>query len=87
MNPEQLIKELEHLAVKSGINLRYDKGDFEGGFCILKSDKLIMINKKLAPSKKASVLARALAEIGVEEMYLKPAVRQFIEDELVRSSK
>ncbi len=87
MTAEQIQKELEELADKSGITIRYEKGDFEGGFCVLKEERLIVINKKLAPPKKASVLAQGLAEVGIEEIYLKPAVREYIEDELARSVK
>lgn len=84
MTPEQMAKELESLAAGSNIGIRYEKGDFEGGFCVLKDERLIVVNKKLAPSKKASILAQGLAEIGIDEVYLKPAVREFIEDELAR---
>jgi hypothetical protein len=79
-----MAKELESLAAGSNIGIRYEKGDFEGGFCVLKDERLIVVNKKLAPSKKASILAQGLAEIGIDEVYLKPAVREFIEDELAR---
>jgi hypothetical protein len=84
MTPEQLLRELEELALQSSIAVRYEKGDFEGGFCVLKAERLIVVNKKLAPAKKASILAQGLAEIGIDELYLKPAVREFIEDELAR---
>jgi hypothetical protein len=87
MTPEQMTRELESLAASSGIGLRYEKGDFEGGFCILKEERLIVVNKKLAPPKKASILAQGLAEIGIDEVYLKPAVREFIEDELARAAR
>jgi hypothetical protein len=87
MTQEEIVKELEHLAVQCGIELRYEKGDFEGGYCILKAESIIVINKRLAPPRRASVLAQALAEVGIDEVYLKPAVREFIEDELVRSQK
>jgi hypothetical protein len=84
MTPEQLLRELEELALQSSIAVRYEKGDFEGGFCVLKAERLIVVNKKLAPAKKASILAQGLAEIGIDELYLKPAVREFLEDELAR---
>ncbi len=84
MTQEQILKELEQLATVSNIAVRYEKGDFEGGFCVLKAERLIVVNKKIAPARKASILAQGLAEIGIEEMYLKPAVREFIEDELAR---
>jgi hypothetical protein len=84
MTQEQILKELESLAANSGIAVRYEKGDFEGGFCVLKTERLIVVNKKLAPPKKASVLAQGLAEIGIEDRYLKPAIRDYIEEELAR---
>jgi len=82
-----MTKELEALAAKSSIGIRYEKGDFEGGFCVLKDERLIVVNKKLTPQRKASILAQGLAEIGIEEMYLKPVVREFIEDELAKLSR
>ena len=84
MTPEQLLKELELLASSSGITVRFEKGEFEGGFCVLRSERLILVNKKLNSARKASILAQGVAEIGIDEMYLKPAVREFIEDELAR---
>ena len=87
MTQEQIMNELEDLASKSGISIRYEKGDFEGGYCVLKAERLIVVNKKLAPPKRASILAQGLAEIGIDELYLKPAVREFIEDELARVSR
>jgi hypothetical protein len=87
MTQEQVLKELESLATSSGISVRYEKGDFEGGFCVLKAERLIVVNKKLAPSKRASVVAQGLAEMGIEERYLKPAIREFIEDELARLAR
>jgi hypothetical protein len=87
MTQEEIVKELESLATSSGISVRYEKGDFEGGFCVLKAERLIVVNKKLAAPKKSSVLAQGLAEIGIEERYLKPVIREFIEDELARLAR
>jgi hypothetical protein len=87
MTQDQLLKELEELAEKSSIALRYEKGDFDGGFCVLKAERIIVINKRLVPQKRTSILAQALAEVGIEEVYLKPAVREFIEDELAKVAR
>jgi hypothetical protein len=87
MTHEQILSELEHLAANCNIALRYEKGNFDGGFCVLKAERLIVINKRLAPSRRASVLAQGLAEVGIDEIYLKPAIREYIEDELARAAK
>ena len=86
MTNEQLIRELETLADKSGVVVRYEKGDFDGGYCILRAERMIVVNKRLTPPKRASIVAQALAEIGIEEVYLKPAVREFIEEELSKAA-
>ena len=87
MKHEELIAELEQLAAQLGIAVRYEKGDFEGGYCILRTDRILLINKRLMPNKKASVCALALNEIGIDNLFIKPVVREFIEDEVVRSLK
>jgi hypothetical protein len=87
MTHDQILTELEHLAASCRITIRYEKGDFDGGYCVLKAERLIVINKRLVPARRASVLARGLAEVGIDEIYLKPAVREYIEDELARVSK
>ena len=85
MNYLHIIQELEHLTQQLGIRIRYEKGDFEGGYCILKDQKVLVVNKRLHDVRKASVLAQALGEIGIETLYLKPIVREFIEDEWAKS--
>lgn len=87
MKHEEMIRELHEVAQQLGITVRYEKGDFEGGYCVLKDAKLLLINKRLMPPRKASVLALALREIGLDNVFLKPVVRQYIEDEAVRVAK
>jgi len=87
MTHEQILSELEHLASNCRISVRYEKGDFDGGYCVLKAERLIVINKRLALARRTSVLAQGLAEVGIDEIYLKPAVREYIEDELARVTK
>ena len=85
MKPEERLAELEQLARQLGATLRYEKGDFEGGCCILKAQKIILVNKKLAPQRKATVLAVALHELGLDAVFIKPVIREFIEDEVAKA--
>jgi hypothetical protein len=84
MRHEDLIEELQTVAAQLSVNIRYERGDFDGGYCILRDQRLLLVNRRLAPSRKASVLATALQEIGLDDVYLKPAVRAYIEDEVAR---
>lgn len=87
MKHEELITELTDLAKHLGVTIRYDKGDFEGGYCILKDQKVLLVNKRMTPHRKASILAIALNEIGLDNMFIKPALREYIEDEVTRAER
>jgi len=87
MKHEELIEELQNVATQLSVTIRYERGDFEGGYCILRDQRLLLINRRLMPSRKASVLATALREIGLDDVYLKPALRAYIEDEAARLSR
>jgi hypothetical protein len=83
-NEDTTLTELQELANCIGYNIRYEKGDFEGGNCLLKDQKLILINKKLDPKKKINVLSKNIKEIGIDDIYIKPALRDIIEEEIVK---
>jgi hypothetical protein len=84
MNYSHLVGELEKLAKQLGINIRYEKGDFEGGFCVLKEQKVVVVNKRLLDSRKASALALALNDYGVKLNDISDKLRLFIEDEAAK---
>ncbi len=85
MKHEEISQELHELAKQLGVNIRYEKGDFEGGYCTLKDEKMVLINKRLMPTRRAAVLAVALQEIGLDNIYIKPVLREFIEDEVAKA--
>lgn len=87
MKHEELINELQELARQLGVTVRYEKGDFEGGYCVLKESRLLLVNRRLMPARKAVVLALAMREIGLDNVFIKPAVRQYIEDEAARAAQ
>lgn len=87
MNYSQIFNELEELANQLQLKVRNEKGDFEGGYCILKDQKVLVINKRLTDSRKASAMALALSEYGIETTYIKPNLRAYIEDEVAKLPK
>ncbi|HLF14596.1 MAG TPA: hypothetical protein VI932_06890 [Bacteroidota bacterium] len=87
MNYSQLILDLESVAEQLGVRLRYEKGDFEGGFCVLREQKLLVVNKRLSEARKASSVAVGLAQYGIDESFIKPTLRRYIEDEAAKIFK
>lgn len=77
---ELLVTELKEIAQKLGVNVRFEKGDFKGGYCVVKENKIIIINKFAPTQKKAAILATALKELGIEDLYINPRIREIIEE-------
>jgi hypothetical protein len=87
MRHEELIQELTELARVLGVTIRYERGDFEGGYCILKEQRILLINRRLHPQRKAAVLATAMHEMGLDGTFVKPALREYIEDEVAKAAR
>jgi len=87
MKHEEIIQELQDLAAQLNVTIRYERGDFEGGYCVLKDRRILLVNRRLMPTRKASVLAMALQEIGLENVFLKPVLRAYIEDEAAKAAR
>jgi hypothetical protein len=77
---EDILQDLKALAAQLGASVRFEKGDFKGGYCILKESKVIVINKMTNLQKKVMILSAALKELGVDKIYLTPKIREIIDE-------
>ncbi|HZW38160.1 MAG TPA: hypothetical protein VFF33_02575 [Ignavibacteriaceae bacterium] len=77
---EEILQDLKELATQLGAEVRFEKGDFKGGYCLLKESKVIVINKMANHQRKAMILAMALKDLGIDEIYLTPKLREFIDE-------
>lgn len=77
---EEIIQDLKSIANQLGATVRFEKGDFKGGYCLLKESKVIVINKNANLQRKAVILSAALKELGVDDIYLNPKLRELIEE-------
>ena len=77
---EDILQELKSLSAQLGAEVRFEKGDFKGGYCILKESKVIVINKMANLQRKVMILSMALKELGIDQIYLAPKIREIIEE-------
>jgi hypothetical protein len=77
---EEVLQELKSIADQLGATVRFEKGDFKGGYCIIHDKKVIVINKMTNLQRKVMILSSALKELGIDEIYLTPRVREVIEE-------
>ncbi|HQO87590.1 MAG TPA: hypothetical protein PKX84_08060 [Bacteroidia bacterium] len=52
----QYLKKLEEHLQENGYDVRYEKGNFKNGYCLLESKKLVMVNKFSAMETRCSAL-------------------------------
>lgn len=81
MKTKELFEELLDISKKVGITVRRDEGNFNSAYCILNEEKLILLNRRAPLEIKTSVLARLLKNADLEGVFVKPAVRDFIDGE------
>lgn len=84
MKQEDIVGELESLVSSLGLELRYEKGDFKGGDCILYDQNLVVMNKKNSPTQQITLLSRVVGLYGGDDLYMKPFIRQIVDDEMAR---
>lgn len=77
---EDVLQDLKALAAELGATVRFEKGDFKGGYCLLKDSKVIVINKMANMQRKVMILSSALKELGIDQVYLTPKLREIIDE-------
>ena len=85
MDEAVAIDHLEALAHKLGVLVRYEHLDTEtafpsGGLCRIRDKHIIIVNARAAPAEKVKTLTSALRRFDLSEIYLKPAIRDLLED-------
>ena len=78
---ELLIQELIELINQTGYEVRIEKGSFKGGFCLLRESKVLLINKNLEQDKKINFILKNLSEIGTDEIFIKPNIREMLDNQ------
>ncbi len=79
MSDAELLEELEGVMQQLGIELRLEKGEFNGGLCRIGGRPVFLLNRKLAPSSRLRILCRHLSRLDLSTVYLLPAVRDRLE--------
>ncbi|NUO80536.1 hypothetical protein HUU05_10700 [candidate division KSB1 bacterium] len=80
MKEEEILSGLEKILESLGIELRYEKGDFSGGYCVLKEKPMMIVQSTLSEAQKIKALARELAQMDLQNVFIVPALREVIDE-------
>jgi len=75
---------LEDAARRMGLEVKYgdlrdDELTIRSGVCQLRQRAFLVVDKRLGQKERAAVIARELARMDLEAVYLPPAARELIE--------
>lgn len=84
MKPEEMYNHLKELAERLNIivseqNLRKSGVNVQSGFCIVKNQKLFILDKTKSTYEKNVMIASFLSKTINDDIYIMPAVRDFIQ--------
>ncbi|MHC4122844.1 MAG: hypothetical protein ACYSSI_04660 [Planctomycetota bacterium] len=82
MNTQQILEELLGLLEVEGIKVRREPlGGGGGGFCAIKGERTFFVDTQSTATETAVLCAKAITKVAdVENIYLRPEIRQFIEN-------
>ena len=79
MNHPQLVQALTDAVERLGVRVRRERGPFQSGLCTLDGETVVVLNRLHPPEAHLAALAEALRTLPVDEVYLRPAVRDALE--------
>ncbi|MBK8548662.1 MAG: hypothetical protein IPL63_15305 [Saprospiraceae bacterium] len=66
------LEKLEDLLEKIGYKVRYEKGNFNSGYCIVESTKIIVVNKFYNVEGRVMALLDILSSLEIDDNNLDP---------------
>jgi hypothetical protein len=83
MTHEELLIQLEELASRLNIEVRYESARSEdpatfGGYCRNGERHIIITHSKASTRRKIDVFTEALSHFDIDDLYLRPALRDHL---------
>ena len=79
------LKKIEGILSEAGYIVRYEKGTFNPGYCILKDKKVIVVNKYFDTESRINTLLDILPQIEVNEEALSEDSKAFLDKNLQKT--
>ncbi len=85
VNDDLLLSQLEEVADRLGITIRYEtltlaESSSPGGLCRIEGEYVLILDPQAPLGEKVQVLIKALKGFPIDDIYVKPAIRDLIEE-------
>lgn len=79
MDNQAMLEHLEELAKRIGIRVRYESAAGRVGLCVLRGERVAVIDSNLRVPDRVAALASVLAGEELNGVYVAPAVRKLLD--------
>ena len=62
---QNTLDKIERIAEESGYVIRYERGTFQSGYCILQEKKVVVLNKFLQTEGRINTMADLLPQLNI----------------------
>ena len=73
------LEKAERILDEAGYVVRYERGSFQSGYCILEQRKVVVLNKFLQIEGRINTLLDIIPQLNVEPALLTPDARKMYE--------
>lgn len=87
MEPEELLSELQDVAEKLQVTVRFESTGGRVGRCLLHGQALVLVDKYLPLRDKIEGLAQVLADLDYDAIYMPELVRNLLHSRRKRSKQ
>ena len=71
------LEKIEQFLEEAGYSVRYEKGNFQSGSCVLESKKMIIVNRFFETEGRIIALLDIIHQLPLDEAILNPAALEF----------
>ena len=81
---QSTLDKIEKILDEAGYIVRYERGNFQSGYCILEQKKVVVLNKFLQMEGKVHTLAELVPQLSIEPTHLSTDARKMYEEIMSR---
>ena len=79
------LDKLETIVEEAGYVLRYERGTFQSGYCILEERKVVVLNKFLQLEGRINTMLDLIPQLGIDTESLTEESKKLYKEVLVKS--
>jgi len=81
------LEKTEKILEECGYVIRYERGSFQSGYCILEQRKVVVLNKFLQTEGRINTLIDIIPQLKVDAALLTPEIKKLYEEIMAQQTE